>query len=167
MLSLSYDQVFWYNLLKSQLFKKILNLILSSVVEVKIGMALRYEYSPKLIPQQIADLRLSVGWDGRVEKYKKKLGKSYLWVACFDNKSLVGYADVVSDGVDDAYIRDVIVHPDYQHRSIGTKLLEMITTRMKLDGIKMVHVIFDPSLETFYRQAHFTIMLSGVIDNEK
>jgi ribosomal protein S18 acetylase RimI-like enzyme len=136
-------------------------------VEDKKGMAIRYEYSPKLTPQQIADLRLSVGWDGRVEKYKKKLGNSYFWVACFDNASLVGYADVVSDAVDDAYIRDVIVRPNYQHRGIGTKLLEMITTRMREDGIKMVHVIFDPSLEAFYRQAQFTIMLSGVIDNEK
>ena len=130
-------------------------------------MALRYEYRPKLTPQQVANLRLSVGWDGRAKKYERKLGKSYLWVACFDHETLVGYADVVSDGVDDAYIRDVIVHPDYQHRSIGTKLLEMITARMKSDGIKMVHVIFDPSLEAFYKQAKFTIMLSGVIDNEK
>jgi ribosomal protein S18 acetylase RimI-like enzyme len=130
-------------------------------------MTVRYEYSPKLTPKQVADLRLSVGWDGREEKYKKKLGKSYLWVAGFDNKRLVAYADVVSDGVDDAYIRDVIVHPDYQHRSIGTKLMKMITKRMRSDGIKMVHVIFDPSLEAFYRQANFIIMLSGVIDNEK
>jgi ribosomal protein S18 acetylase RimI-like enzyme len=130
-------------------------------------MSLRFEYSPVLEPQQVADLRISVGWDGRVEKYKKKLGRSYLCVGCFNDTMLVGYADVVSDGVDDAYIRDVIVHPDYQHRSIGTKLLEMISTRIRSDGIKMVHVIFDPSLESFYKQANFTIMLSGIIDNEK
>ena len=129
-------------------------------------MELRYEYSPHLTPEQVADLRLSVGWDGRVEKYKKKIGNSYLWVTCFDNDSLIGYADVVSDGIDDAYIRDVIVHPDYQHRGIGSTLLSMITTRIKTDGIKMVHVIFDPSLETFYKKAHFRIMYSGVIDNE-
>jgi N-acetylglutamate synthase-like GNAT family acetyltransferase len=130
-------------------------------------MSLRFEYSPVLEPQQVADLRVSVGWDGRAEKYKRKLGKSYLCVACFDNTMLVGYADVVSDGVDDAYIRDVIVHPDYQHRSIGSKLLEMINTRIRSDGIKMLHVIFNPSLEAFYKQANFTIMLSGIIDNEK
>ena len=130
-------------------------------------MSLRFAYSPVLEAQQVADLRISVGWDGRVEKYKKKLGRSYLCVACFDTGMLVGYADVVSDGVDDAYVRDVIVHPDYQHRSIGTTLLDMISTRIRSDGIKMVHVIFDPSLETFYRQANFTIMLSGIIDNEK
>ena len=129
-------------------------------------MDLRYEYSPHLTPEQIADLRLSVGWDGRVEKYKRKVGNSYLWVTCFDNDALIGYADVVSDGVDDAYIRDVIVHPDYQHRGIGSTLLSMIATRIRSDGIKMVHVIFDPALEAFYKKAHFRIMCSGVIDNE-
>jgi ribosomal protein S18 acetylase RimI-like enzyme len=129
-------------------------------------MELRYEYSPRLTAEQVAQLRLSVGWDGRVEKYKRKIGNSYLWVTCFDNDALIGYADVVSDGVDDAYIRDVIVHPDYQHRGIGSTLLSMITTRIRTDGIKMVHVIFEPSLEAFYKKADFRIMSSGVIDNE-
>lgn len=129
-------------------------------------MELRYEYAPPLTAEQIAHLRLSVGWDGRVEKYKRKVGNSYFCVACFDHDTLIGYADVVSDGVDDAYIRDVIVHPDYQHCGIGTTLLSMITTRIKKDGIKMVHVIFDPSLEEFYKKAHFRIMSSGIIDNE-
>ena len=129
-------------------------------------MELRYEYSPRLTAEQVAQLRLSVGWDGRIEKYKRKIGNSYLWVTCFDNDVLIGYADVVSDGVDDAYIRDVIVHPDYQHRGIGSTLLSMIATRIRTDGIKMVHVIFEPSLEAFYKKAHFRIMSSGVIDNE-
>ena len=129
-------------------------------------MELRYEYSPHLKAEQIAHLRLSVGWDARVEKYKRKIGNSYFCVTCCDNDVLIGYADVVSDGVDDAYIRDVIVHPDYQHRGIGSTLLSMITTRIRRDGIKMVHVIFEPSLEEFYKKAHFRIMCSGVIDNE-
>ena len=129
-------------------------------------MELRYEYSPRLTAEQVAQLRLSVGWDGRVEKYRRKLGNSYFCVTCFDSDVLIGYADVVSDGVDDAYIRDVIVHPDYQHRGIGSTLLSMITTRIRKDGIKMVHVIFEPSLEEFYKKAHFRIMCSGVIDNE-
>jgi ribosomal protein S18 acetylase RimI-like enzyme len=130
-------------------------------------MELRYEYSPHLKAEQIAHLRLSVGWDARVDKYRRKIGNSYFCVTCFDNDTLIGYADVVSDGVDDAYIRDVIVHPEYQHRGIGSTLLSMITTRIRRDGIKMVHVIFEPSLEAFYKNAHFRIMCSGVIDNEE
>lgn len=130
-------------------------------------MELTFQYSPLLTPEQVAELRIAVGWDGRVEKYRKKLGKSYLCVCCFDAKRLVGYADVVSDGIDDAYIRDLIVHPAYQRSGIGSRLLAMIAERIKSDGIKMVHAFFDPSLKTFYTKAHFTILLGGVIDNER
>jgi len=130
-------------------------------------MELRYEYTPLLKAEHVAELRMSVGWDGRVEKYRKKLGKSYFCVTCLDGERLVGYADVVSDGIDDAYIRDLIVNPAYQRRGIGSKLLAMIAERIKSDGIKMVHAVFDPSLKEFYTKAHFTILSAGVIDNEK
>ncbi len=130
-------------------------------------MELRYEYTPNLKAEQVARLRESVGWDARVEKFKKKLGNTYFCVSCFAENRLVGYLDVVSDGIDDAYIRDLVVHPDYQHRGIGLKLLDMVIKRVKSDGIKMINVIFEPRLEEFYRKANFVIMSAGLIDNEK
>ena len=129
-------------------------------------MKLRYEYSPHLKAQQVASLRESVDWDGRVEKYEKKLGNTYFCVACFSDDELVGYVDVVSDGVDDAYVRDLIVHPDYQRGGIGSKMLDMIKKRVRSDGIKMVNVIFEPNLKEFYRKADFVIKSGGLIDNE-
>lgn len=130
-------------------------------------MEFRYEYTPDLKAEQVASLRESVGWDARVEKFKKKLGNTYFCVACLKDDSLVGYLDVVSDGIDDAYIRDLVVHPDYQRRGIGLKLLNMVIKRVKSDGIKMVNVIFEPRLEKFYKRANFVIMSAGLIDNEK
>lgn len=130
-------------------------------------MEFRYEYTPNLKAEQVASLRESVGWDARVEKFKKKLGNTYFCVACFKDDNLVGYLDVVSDGIDDAYIRDLVVHPDYQRRGIGLNLLNMVIKRAKSDGIKMVNVIFEPRLENFYKRANFVIMSAGQIDNEK
>ncbi len=130
-------------------------------------MEFRYEYTPNLKAEQVASLRESVGWDARVEKFKKKLGNTYFCVACFKDDNLVGYLDVVSDGIDDAYIRDLVVHPDYQRRGIGLNLLNMVIKRAKSDGIKMVNVIFEPRLEKFYKRANFVIMSAGQIDNEK
>lgn len=129
-------------------------------------MELCYEYNPCLKADQIARLRELVKWDGRLEKYKKKLGNTYFCVACFADNELIGYVDIVSDGIDDAYIRDLIVHPDYQRCGIGSKLLGMVIKRVKADGIKMVNVVFDPRLEEFYRKANFIIMSGGIIDNE-
>jgi ribosomal protein S18 acetylase RimI-like enzyme len=129
-------------------------------------MELRYEYSPYLRADQVARLRELVNWDSRVEKFKKKLGNTYLCVACFANDELIGYVDVVSDGIDDAYIRDLVVHPDYQRRGIGSKLLEMVINRVKSDGIKMINVVFEPRLTAFYKKASFVIISGGIIDNE-
>ena len=130
-------------------------------------MEFRYEYTPNLKPEQVANLRKSVGWDTRVEKFKKKLGNTYFCVGCFRGNRLVGYLDVVSDGIDDAYIRDLVVHPDYQRRGIGLNLLNMVIKRVQSDGIKMVNVIFEPRLEKFYKKANFDILFAGQIDNEK
>ncbi|MFA5031720.1 MAG: GNAT family N-acetyltransferase [bacterium] len=129
-------------------------------------MDLRFEKNPGLKAEQVADLRKSVGWDSRVEKYKKILGNTYFCAVCFSEDKLVGYIDVVSDKIDDAYVRDLMVHPDYQRRNIGTKLLNMVIEQVKSDGIKMINTIFDPELTRFYKKVGFTIMSGGVIDFE-
>ena len=129
-------------------------------------MELRYEYSPHLKAEQVAELREKVNWESRVEKFKKKLGNTYFCVACFADDTLVGYVDVVSDGIDDAYIRDLVVHPEYQRRGIGSKLLDMIIKRVRSDRIKTLNVVFEPRLKEFYEKANFVIMAGGVIDNE-
>jgi ribosomal protein S18 acetylase RimI-like enzyme len=92
-------------------------------------MEFRYEYTPNLKAEQVASLRESVGWDARVGKFKKKLGNTYFCVACLKDDRLVGYLDVVSDGIDDAYIR-LVVHPDYQRRGVGLNLLNMVIKRV-------------------------------------
>ena len=125
-----------------------------------------YEYSPHLKAEQVAELREKVNWESRVEKFKEKLGNTYFCVACFAGDTLVGYVDVVSDGIDDAYIRDLVVHPDYQRRGIGLTLLDMVITRVRSNRIKTLNVVFEPRLKEFYEKANFIIMAGGIIDNE-
>lgn len=129
-------------------------------------MKLCYECNPFLKAEQVARLRELVGWEGRFEKFKKKLENTYFCVACFAGDTLVGYVDVVSDGIDDAYIRDLVVHPDYQRRGIGSKLLDMVVKHIKSNGIKTVNVLFEQHLKEFYRKANFKIVSGGLIDNE-
>jgi ribosomal protein S18 acetylase RimI-like enzyme len=129
-------------------------------------MDLRFEENPVLRAEQVAGLREAVGWDGRTEKYRRILGNTHCSAACLADDQLVGYVDVVSDGIDDAYVRDLVVHPDYQRRGIGSKLVAMAIERIKGDRIKMVNVLFDPELAEFYRRAGFTIIAGGIIDNE-
>ena len=125
-----------------------------------------YEYDPNLEAAQVAVLRTTVGWDARIERYQRILGNTYLCVACFLEDELVGYVDVVSDGVDDAYIRDLMVNPEHQHRNIGSTLIGMVIDRVKPSGIKMLSVLFEPWETDLYVQAGFNVMSGGEIDFE-
>ncbi len=129
-------------------------------------MTLKFVENPELDPDQIAELRKSVGWDGRRNKLEKIIGCTYMTAACYDDDLLVGCVDVISDGVDDAFIRNLVVRPEYQGRGIGLKLLVIVNNRLKADCIKTVNVLFEPELASFYTRAGFRIVGGGLIDNE-
>lgn len=124
----------------------------------------RFELRPDLSPEQVADLRTSVGWDSALHLYQRTLGQTFAWAGCFVEEQLIGYADVVSDGVADAYIRDVVVHPDHQRRGVGSRLLSLLVETIRDAGIRMISTVFDPSLQAFYRRAGFHLVSGGMID---
>lgn len=51
---------------------------------------------------------------------------SLYFVTVFDNENLVGMARVIGDGAITFYIQDVVIHPDYQGKNLGRKLMEKI-----------------------------------------
>ena len=118
---------------------------------------IRFQENPALRAEQVADLREAVGWDRWLKPLRKVLERRYFSVACFTGADLVGYVHVVSDGVGDAHIQDLMVHPAYQRKGIGSKLLAMALQRIKADGIRGIGVLFDPGLTEFYKRAGFTI----------
>lgn len=129
-------------------------------------MRLNYVENPDLQAQEIAALRTAVGWDAREEKLQKIVGCTYMTAACQDENLLVGFVDVISDGVDDAFIRNLLVHPRYRRRGIGLQLLKIVVQRTKQDNIKTVNVLFEPELTGLYLKAGFRIIGGGLIDNE-
>lgn len=129
-------------------------------------MPLSYLVDPELSAEKLADLRKTVGWDARQDRLAKVIGCTYLSVGCYDGDRLVGYVDVLSDGIDDALIRSLVVDPQYQRRGIGLALLRIVNERIKRDQIKTVNVLFEPELAEFYRRAGFRIVSGGLIDNE-
>ena len=106
---------------------------------------LEYQTNPSASPESIAALRRSVGWGGMEAELRSPAMNDYLRVACYDGDKLVGFLGVVSNGVTDAYIQDVMVHPDYQGRGIGTGLMNRAMERLKHDRIYMISVIYGRS----------------------
>lgn len=125
---------------------------------------MRYEFSPQVSPEEISELRKSVGWNSMKECYKNSLKQSYFYICCYEGDKLIGFLDVVSNKVTDAYIQDLMVNPEYQGKGIGTNLMNMAITKLKEDRIYMISVLFDEALLPFYKRFGFYTMLSGQME---
>lgn len=112
--------------------------------------------------KQICDLRQSVGWNRMEESSNNPNLQHFLSISAYDDRRLVGYVDVVSNGVTDAYIQDLMVRPDMQNKGIGTTLMNMAIDEINKKGIYMVSVIYgDAELKKFYEKFGFYTMLCG------
>lgn len=126
-----------------------------------------YKINPVLSAEEIADLRKKVGWEPREDRLEKLVDCTYLAAACFDGDKLIGYVDVLSDGLEDALIRSLVVHPAYQRRGIALKMLELVVSKIRAARIKTINVLFEPELKSLYEKAGFRIVCGGLIDNDK
>ena len=70
----------------------------------------------------------------------------------------VGMGRVISDGVSDAYIQDLVVLPEYRNRNVGTGLLEALLGACRAAGISWIALIAEPGSEPFYRELGFSPM---------
>lgn len=125
---------------------------------------MHYEFNQPISAKAISDLRASVGWNRMQHEYESPRRTSYFHIACYDDALLIGYIDVVSNAVTDAYIQDLIVHPSYQSKGIGTELMHQTIAFLKNSHIYAISVLFEERLLPFYRKFGFQIMLSGQME---
>ena len=123
---------------------------------------IRYEFDAPVSPAALADLRQVVGWNRMQRDLSDPRLRNAFHLCAFDGERLVGYAAVVGNGVTDAYIQDMMVHPAYQHQGIGTQLMERVLARLAAEGVYMVSVIYgEEILRPFYERFGFSTMLCG------
>ena len=123
-----------------------------------------YQYNEIVSAKALSDLRESVGWNRMENEYESPLMTSFYHIAVYENRKLVGYIDCVSNGVTDAYIQDLMVHPDYQGKGIGTDLMNQMIRYLKEKRIYMVSVVFEERLKPFYDKFGFNQMLCGQME---
>ena len=123
-----------------------------------------YQYNGSVSAEALADLREAVGWNRMESAYKNPALTSFCHIAAYEKEKLIGYIDCISNGVTDAYIQDLMVHPDHQRRGIGTMLMDRMIAKLKEKHIYMISVIYDESLKPFYERFGFYPMLSGQME---
>jgi len=93
-----------------------------------------------VLPKEAIDLWSKLGWgckkDYQEESIKNALkNTSFIVSARNKNNDLVGLARVLSDGVINTTVADIVVDPEYQGKGVGTKMMEKIKEKYKNTGI--------------------------------
>jgi GNAT superfamily N-acetyltransferase len=77
---------------------------------------------------------------------------SFLFVVAVDRKTghAVGMGRVISDGVSDGYIQDLVVLPEYRKTGIGARIVATLVKKCVERGISWIGIIAEPDTEKFY-----------------
>ncbi|HEY5013296.1 MAG TPA: GNAT family N-acetyltransferase [Acidimicrobiia bacterium] len=86
------------------------------------------------------------------------------WVVARDESGLVGFVNVVWDGLVHAWIQDTMVAVRARGRQVGTQLVTRARDGARDAGCEWLHVDFDDHLRSFYFDAcGFTPTTAGLI----
>lgn len=70
----------------------------------------------------------------------------------------VGMGRVISDGVSDAYIQDMVVIPEFRGRGAGRKIIRVLLAYCYERGVTWIGLIAEPGTEEFYTGVGFSRM---------
>ena len=106
---------------------------------------------------ELEQLLQSVGWSRRpLRRVRRALDNSLLKVGLWshDNKfpRLIGFARCTGDGLLEATVWDVAIHPVYQGAGLGKLLMEYVLNDLRDMGLERVTLFADPEVISFYQR---------------
>ncbi|MDZ8055228.1 MAG: GNAT family N-acetyltransferase [Aulosira sp. ZfuVER01] len=75
-------------------------------------------------------------------------------ISLWDGEQLVGFARATSDGIYRATIWDVVIHPEYRGRGLGSKLVETVLSHPRMRWVERVYLMTTHQQE-FYEKIGF------------
>jgi ribosomal protein S18 acetylase RimI-like enzyme len=127
---------------------------LCSTPNAQVGLVLSLEREIDLFElEQLCD---AVGWSRRpLRRVRKALQHSLLVVGLWRHDPrlprLVGFARCTGDGVIEATVWDVAVHPLYQGAGLGKQLMGFVLEQLREMQVERVSLFADPDVVAFYR----------------
>lgn len=100
---------------------------------------------------KVAALFVSVGWDKRdIEKVKHSFIKSTHRCFLINNDEIIAVGRTVDDDCYYGLIVDVAVHPDFQGKGLGTKVVNYL--KSKMIGYNFITLTAAPGKDAFYEK---------------
>lgn len=109
-------------------------------------------------PSEILNLYESVGWCAYTRDpsaLRRSFEKSLLVLAAYEGDRLIGIIRTVGDSETIVFIQDLLVHPDHQHKGVGSALVRAVLERFP--GVRQIQLTADnaPATLSFYNSCGF------------
>lgn len=116
---------------------------------------------------EVPDLRESIGWGRRDQDYPALFKRCNFWAGVRDeDNNLIAFGYVAGMGLEHGYLEDIIVHPDYQRKGVGVKLVRSLLEESERFGLEVVSVSYEDKSKNFYHTCGFTTSAGGVWKKE-
>lgn len=94
----------------------------------------------------------------------KLIRGSFAFAVAVDTQTghAIGMGRVISDGISDGYIQDLVVLPVCRKKGIGREIVEVLLEACRNAGITWIGLIAEPDTEAFYRPLGFCPMQDHV-----
>ena len=104
---------------------------------------------------ELERITTAVGWHPRpIRRVRRALRHSLMVVGVWRHDPrlprLVGFARCIGDGVINATVWDVVIHPAYQGVGLGHGLMAFVVRQLQDMGVECVTLFADPDVIRFY-----------------
>lgn len=96
----------------------------------------------------------------RLEDLETAIANSEPVISVWDGDRLIGFARATSDGVYRAMLWDVVIHPSYQGRGLGRKLVETVLSHPRIRRVERV-LLTTTNQREFYERMGFKAMTTS------
>jgi len=121
------------------------------------------KFVDKWVEEDIINLYKSGNWwkdsyNSSVIKYIIKNSYKFAVVVNKDENRAIGMGRLISDGVSDAYIQDLVILNDFRGYGLGKKLVKYLLDYCKSKNINWIGLISEPGQDGFYSDLGFEEM---------
>ena len=113
--------------------------------------------SPK--KEEFIALHRTTGWNAQGlytdDQLFQAISNSWYAVSVYFNDELIAFGRIISDGIYQTLICDVIVHPIYQKQGLGKMVVEKLLDKCKAEDIKWVQLFSAKGKQDFYKKVGF------------
>ena len=117
--------------------------------------AIQIRDTPDVPKEAVLDLYRAVDWSSanKPEQLHQALLHSHSLVTAWNGEQLVGLANAISDGFLVVYYPHFVVHPDFQRKGVGQRMMARLMKRY--EGFHQHSVIADKDAVVFYEKCGF------------